>query len=363
MTFLFPLSLMLADQVQETSQRVSEPTETTANGNTDRSFIITPIPISDPAIGTGLGLGGMVLYKPGNSAKPWTSGLGGLYTDSASWAVAAFQKAHFADDSYRLTALAGYGIFNIDFFGIGQDAGSRGISIGLEQEGAAALVDFLGRVRPHTYLGLRYRGATVNTKVDTTTLPFPDLNLPAIELESTISALGLAAEYDTRDSEYGPRKGYFAEAQWLFADEAFGSDFDYPSATAALNGYVPVGESTTLAWRGSLCWTGDGGPFYDLCNYGSQHDLRGYSNGQYRDHAMFAVQAEVRQHLFGRFGAVAFAGVGGVAPSFGDMDKLLPAAGIGLRFEASRQYRVNLSIDFAVGDDSNGFYFYVGEAF
>ena len=34
------------------------------------------------------------------------------------------------------------------------------------------------------------------------------------------------------------------------------------------------------------CATGQGAPFWDLCFYGQNNDLRGYAAGQYRDHAM-----------------------------------------------------------------------------
>jgi hypothetical protein len=80
---------------------------------------------------------------------------------------------------------------------------------------------------------------------------------------------------------------------------------------------------------------------------------------------MYAVQAEYRRPLFGRFGFVAFAGVGSIAKSFGSFnsDDLLPSVGAGVRYMASRKYRVNVSMDYAVGKSFHGFYFYIGEAF
>ena len=132
-----------------------------------------------------------------------------------------------------------------------------------------------------------------------------------------------------------------------------------------MNGYRPAGSQATLAWRASLCSVGDATPFYDLCSFGTANDLRGYVAGQYRDHAMYAVQAEYRRHLFWRIGAVAFAGLGEVGPSFKRMttENLLPSAGLGLRFQASKTYKVNASIDYAWGKDSQALYFAIGEAF
>lgn len=358
-------TLATAQPIQGTTDRATEPVDDAARASHQRSIVAMPIPLSDPAIGTGLAVAGLALYHEDETGKPWTTGVGALYTDNGSWGAAAFHKAHFADDRYRLTLVAGYGDFNIDFYGIGPEAGDRGFSIGLNEKGAGGTAEFLVRVRPHLYLGPRYRGAVVKSSLDETEFPFPDLDLPEIGFQNEISSLGLSGEFDTRDSEFAPRRGIYSTAEWLAADEAFGSDYNYGRAALAVNGYHGLGEKTVLAWRGSACWTGDGAPFYDLCTYGSSNDLRGYPMGQYRDHAMFAVQTELRQHLFWRFGGVAFAGVGEVASDFGDFsaDHLLPAAGFGVRFEASKSYGVNLSIDYAFGKDTEGLYFYVGEAF
>ncbi len=333
-------------------------------GGQKASFVAMPIPLSNPAIGSGLGVAALAIYQPGGSVRPWTSGVGGLYTDSKSWALAAVQKAYVGGDKYRMTAGAGTGVFNVDFFGIGSDAGSDGRSIALEQKASGAVVEVLTHVKRHVYAGLRYRYIKIDSTFDPSNI-LPGLTLPDIELHSQVSQLGPAGEYDSRDSEYNPRSGLYATAQWLVSSDALGSDFDYDRVTAAVNGYHGVDDKTVFAWRGSVCQSSRGGPFYDLCNYGQSNDLRGYTAGQYRDHAMFAVQAEVRRKIYKRFGAVAFVGVGEVASEFSKFNSkdLLPAAGVGARFEASTKYHLNVSIDYAVGDGSSAFYFYVGEAF
>jgi outer membrane protein assembly factor BamA len=352
-----------AEPLEGAPDRLSEPSNNVAQASTHPSFVAMPIPMSDPAIGTGLGIAAMALYNE-DAGGPWTTGVGGLYTDNGTWAAALFHKAHFDHDRYRLTAAVAYGNFNLDFYGIGAEAGSRDVSIGLNEKGYGVLLNALVRVRPHAYLGLRLRALRVDTTVNDLDLPFPDLDLPPLELQSTTSALGLAAQYDTRDNQFAPRRGLLFNGNVIYAAEAFGSDFEYPRTELQFNGYQSVGE-TVVAWRGSVCWSGDDTPFYDLCSFGTQNDLRGYTAGQFRDHAMFAIQAELRRHFFWRIGGVAFAGVGGVANDFGsfEQDQLLPAAGVGLRIEASRRYHVNLSVDYAVGDDSSAVYFYVGEAF
>ncbi len=46
-----------------------------------------------------------------------------------------------------------------------------------------------------------------------------------------------------------------------------------------------------------------------------------------------------------------------------DTDGILPSVGVGARFLASKEHRVNVSVDYAVGDNSAAFYVYIGEAF
>jgi outer membrane protein assembly factor BamA len=353
-----------AQEVETSAATLRAPVEQGVHKRT-ASFVAMPIPMSNPAIGNGLGVAALAIYKPAGSARPWTTGAGGLYTDTKSWGVAVFQKAYLGGDKYRVTAAAGTGVFNVDFYGIGSAAGSSGRSIALEQKSKGGLAEVLVRVSPHVHAGLRYRLIDMDTTVKTSQIPLPRLVLPDIELKSVVSQLGLAGEFDSRDSEYGPRSGLYANAQLLYASDALGSDFEYPRLTGAVNGYHELSEKAVLAWRGSMCRSGDGAPFYDLCNYGSNNDLRGYTSGQYRDHAMAAAQVEYRRRLYKRWGVVGFAGVGQVASEFSKFStkNLLPAAGFGVRFEASQKYRVNISIDYAVGDATSALYFYVGEAF
>jgi len=120
-----------------------------------------------------------------------------------------------------------------------------------------------------------------------------------------------------------------------------------------------------LALRAYGRFTAGRVPFFDLCLFGAGSDLRGYTAGQYRDRMMLAAQAEYRLELPKRFGLVAFAGVGEVAPSLGEFNTkdLLPSAGGGLRYTIATKNHVNLRLDYAVGKDSTALYFGVGEAF
>ncbi|MGH6998105.1 MAG: BamA/TamA family outer membrane protein, partial [Phenylobacterium sp.] len=220
------------------------------------SVVAMPIPDSNPAIGNGLAVAALGIYTHDKAAPPWVTGVGGMYADSRSWAAFAGQQANLRHDAVRLTLGGGVGDFHLDFYGIGAGAGDRNHAIPIDQKGGGVLAEALFRVRPHTYLGVRYRGVAVKTTLDLSELPYPDLTLPQVELDSASSALGLAAEYDTRDSQFGPREGAYVTAQWLLAGSALGSDFDYDRLQLAANAYRPLTDKAVVAARLSVCDSG-----------------------------------------------------------------------------------------------------------
>jgi hypothetical protein len=87
--------------------------------------------------------------------------------------------------------------------------------------------------------------------------------------------------------------------------------------------------------------------------------------GRFRDRASAVVQTELRLALRRRLGAVLFAGVGDVAPSFGALSfsDLKWTGGAGLRYQALREQRMNLRLDVGIAEDEKGVYFSILEAF
>lgn len=341
------------------------PTARTPPSDSKSDLLIVPIPQSSPSLGTGITLGGGLFYNPNGSKEPWTTGAAVMATSNGSWALGAGHKMAWGKDRFRLTAFAGYGDVNLRFFGVGPNAGQANRSIDINDTGFVAFVDPQMRIAPNVYVGFRalYLDLKVSLRRDQDAPP--DIELPQRDIESRLVQMGPVAVYDSRDNSLDPRKGVYAQASWLFGVSALGSDYSNDRLTLYANIYHPLGEKTVLAARVSTCAVSRGSPFYDICLYGASSDLRGYETGRFRDRASWATQAEVRHRLKGRFGVAAFAGIGGIAPSFGDIgdSTVLPAVGAGLRWQASKETPINLRIDFAVGRDSNAFYISVGEAF
>ena len=94
--------------------------------------------------------------------------------------------------------------------------------------------------------------------------------------------------------------------------------------------------------------------------------MRGYYYGRYRDENYVMAQAEHRQYFWRCFGYVLFFGLGEV---FGEspmsLDGLRFSAGVGLRYLFDKTEGVNLRMDYGIGlgQDTNGIYFGLGEAF
>lgn len=352
----------------EPIREMSDKAEATRDRDADphhRSLLVVPIPQVNPTLGTGATLVGALFWNPKREPEPWISGVGAMYTSNGSWAVGALHRMSLGHDRHRFTAFGGYADVNIDFFGIGPDAGARNLSVELNEQGYAGLLDGQTRLAPHFYAGARLLFLDLDTSIKRDEPLFPDLEIPSAQFDSRLVMAGPSLAYDSRDNSLNTRQGTYVTGTWLFGIDALRSDFTHDKLNIGANFYQPLGDDTVVAARGALCRVSDGAPFYDLCLYGASSDLRGYEAGRFRDRASWAVQAELRQHLFGRFGAVAFAGIGGIAPSLSRIDEteMLPAAGVGLRWMPSRSAGVNLRLDVAFGEDSEAIYVSLGEAF
>ncbi|WP_315127496.1 BamA/TamA family outer membrane protein [Comamonas antarctica] len=355
----------LGDQIETQAVRTQE---TAGPHPVDRkpSFVVMPIPMSDPMLGTGLTLAAAALYNPNGSERPWVTGAGVLATSNGSHAYGAFQQASFLEDRLRVLAFAGKADMNLRFYGIGSAAGEQGISVPTRDSGDVMLAQALYGVTKNLFLGLRLQSTHIKTELDLSEVGNRlGVSLPAIDLDHRTVLLGPALDYDTRDNQFMPRKGDYATLRIGFSSPSLGSDLSYRNLRAGYARYWPLNPRWTLAGRVSTCAVDGRVPFPELCLYGAQKDLRGYPTGQYRDRNLYAAQAELRWHFGERFGAVFFAGTGAVARKYSELLKetQLPSAGAGLRWMASKKYGVNVSVDVAVGRDGHAVYFYIGEAF
>ena len=324
-------------------------------------FVALPVPIANPTIGVGLGAAVALLYRLDPESNTSSTGVGAFYTDSTSRGVGAQQQLSAFGDSLRAEITGGLASLSYDFFGVGSSAGGSGRSVPITQEGVIFVAKGWVRTFDSFFVGFQYRGLDTQTVININQ-PRPP-SIPNPQLDVVTSGVGPLLEYDSRNNEFQPSAGTFFEFQSFIAREDLGGDFNYERAFADINRYQALGEGLVLAGRLYGCGAGGEVPFFDLCLFGAGPDLRGYPAGRYRDRAMLAGQVEARWSFTDRWGVVGFAGVGAVGDRFSDLGPALPSLGAGIRWEASQKFNLNIGVDYAVGRDSDAFYFRIGEAF
>jgi hypothetical protein len=342
--------------------------ESARGGGTGITPLLAPIPFKNTQVGWGLALmlGAIHRFEPDTTLKPSTGAVGGFYTENESWGVMAMEMARFAGDAWRARGVLSHMDVRYDFYGVGENAGQEGRAIGVEQEMDFGFGSVLRRVSPGLYAGasILWMETAVELR-DTTGLALrpEDEDLPRTQL----FAPGLQAELDTRDDDYWPAKGSLAKLKVYLFTDALGGSREFQRYVASWSWYTTVRDAqSVLATNVNAASTAGDAPFYALPSVGTGRDgLRGYTQGRYRDRVMTTAQAELRRRLSGRFGATLFGGFARVAPSAGELfdTEALPAGGLGVRYQLTRQYRMNMRLDYAWGRDGGLLYFAVAEAF
>jgi surface antigen Omp85-like protein len=329
--------------------------------------LLAPIPFKNTQIGWGLFLmlGAIHRFDPDTTLKPSTGAGGGFYTENGSWGVMALEMARLQGDAWRVRGMLSHMSVRYDFFGIGEDAGDAAQSIGLEQEIDLGVASALRRTVPGLYLGpsLLY----MRTRIELRDPPVAGITPPDEDRARVdLFAPGIQAEWDTRDSDYWPASGSIASLKSSFYSEKLGSSRSFQRYVAAWSWYCMPAERLTLATNLNAAWAAGDPPFYLLPSVGTgRYGLRGYTQGRYRDRVMTTAQAELRYHTRGRLGATAFGGFGVVAPDVSGLGDAhaLPAGGLGLRLQLTKQFPMHMRFDVAWGRDERLFYFSVGEVF
>ena len=329
------------------------------------SFVVAPLPISSPAIGSGIVpvLGYIFPFSTKDKVSPPSViGVAGLVTNNGSRGFAIGGQLYLKENTYRITSGFARGNVNYEIYGNGIAAG---LKLPLNQTGQVFFGEFLRRVGWKFFTGPRF----ITGRSFLTVRPNNESNFPIppdIGLQTTLTAIGAQLTRDTRPNRFYPTSGTFFTFTSDFFSQALGSKYSFQSYKTTFDKYWSLNKSQVLAYNVDFCATGGQPPFYGNCIYGTNNELRGYIAGQYFTRYMLATQLEYRLTLPKRFGLVAFGGVGEVIPGGQQLygsQRFLPSGGGGLRFQLSKKYHVNLRVDIAQGRDGHTFGMGVGEAF
>jgi Omp85 superfamily domain len=331
-------------------------------------IVVAPLPISSPAIGTGITpiLGYIFpLSKNDKVSPPSTIGAAGLITNNGSLGFAVGGQFFFKENTYEVTS--GYVHGNVNY-NIYADELAPGFKLPLNQTGEAFFGEFLRRLFWRFFAGPRFMSG--NSFI--TVRPNDDINFPIppeVGLHTTLRSIGAKVTRDTRPNHFYPLSGTQFTFTADFFSQDLGSKYSFQSYRTQFDKYWSLSKNQVLAYDAYFCGTAGNPPFYGNCIYGTSNELRGYTAGHYFTRYSMATQAEYRLVLPWRFGLVVFGGLGGVIPGGNQLlqqvqnSHFLPSGGGGLRFELSKKYHVNLRADIAQGLYGHTFGMGVGEAF
>lgn len=343
-----------------------------------------PIVFSTPETNVGFGALGLVTFRfkdEPRSSRTSQFGAGVSYTLFNQFLLYLPYQFFWKNEKHKLYGELGYYKYFYYFHGIGP-ASSGKQRESFDVNFPRVRINFLERFGRQIYLGGRFAYDNLNiTRFDTTGV-LQDRMITGTT-GGAISAIGPVVNVDTRDAIFIPYRGILAEGSFLVNNGALGSSYNFVQTSVELSGYIPLKKlpDAPSAWRlnqpvlglNLLMYAADGDvPFNAMGMIGGPKHMRGYYEGYFRDRKMIEGQAEFRLPLFNnwsgnwkRFGAVAFGGLGMVAPTLNAfaLNELGYTYGGGLRVLLDRKQGINLRVDYALSATTSGFYLGIGEVF
>lgn len=332
------------------------------------TFAAIPVINYNTSMGFIAGGIGAAYYKlnANDTISPSSSSmLFGVLTGNNSWMGLAAQKFYFNQDKWRATLVGGTGNFFFQFYqGFPGALNGRfldgGIWIDFDTQATFGMAELQHQVIKNLYLGVEVLLMRAETTYD---LPIGEIK-PSTS--ASMNSLGYTLQYDSRDDVNFPTKGYFANFKNRFVRDWMGSTEDFDRYELSANYFWDLknnGKSVLVSRVYADIAAGDV-PFEGE-NFIGGDDLRGYSKGEFRGNQIYAVQAELRQNVYKKFGMIGFIGVGSAVDEINEIPdrSLLPSIGFGIRYLMIAEEKVNIGIDVGKGKNDWSLTFRIGEAF
>ena len=175
--------------------------------------------------------------------------------------------------------------------------------------------------------------------------------------------VGVKLYFDTRDNHTATKKGTYVLVQQMFYPKFFGNNMPFGLTEVKLLQFFPVWKGGTLAFALQGKFSYGDVPWSKMPTFGGSYIMRGYYEGRFQDKCVMNAIMEVRQHLWRWFSAAAWVGASSAesTPKNFSFNRVLPCAGLGIRFEIRKNSSIRL--DFGVGKEDTGVTFRINEAF
>lgn len=288
-----------------------------------------------------------------------------LYSTKKQLVTAINGAQYFHHEKYILNEQFSFSSFPDKFWGLGKNT-LDDAEEPYRYKQYYIYLHLLRKLAPHLFLGAVFEQQKVWDIIYVSGGAFDQQQVEG-RFGYRVSGLGSSITYDKRDNAFSPERGFFGQLFVNHFDNYLGSDFNYTNIVVDLRKYLPITKKSVLAFQFfSFSNTGHEVPVRSLASFGGANRMRGYYDGRYKDLDQMLVQGEYRFPLVWKLSAVAFAGTGSVAPNFKAyaLNDLKYSYGAGLRIPLDRKERLNMRLDYGIGQGkNNGFYLQLGEAF
>lgn len=337
-------------------------TETDSLRRKPVNFLVLPIIFKSPDTGWAFGALPQAVYRTGSSQHPSSVRVDAYYTQKNQYHFLLRSTNWFHGDRTNVDGKLSLKKWPTFYYGIGNDTPAS-LKESFTENLLEGSLQGIRRIGKNWYAGANYSMRYGEIR-ELNGEGLVSQNFPGGSNEIFTSGLAAIFRFDTRDHHFFPTRGFFHNVEVYTALKALASDYAFTTITADLRMYVPLHPSHSMAVQVfSVTGTGDM-PFRQLPSVGSV--LRGYSNVRHIDKNLALLQAEYRfVPVMWRVGFVVFAGAGDVFNHPGDIElnKLKYNGGLGIRYQFSREEKINIRADYGVGRKTAGDYIDLGEAF
>lgn len=287
----------------------------------------------------------------------------GMYSTSSTYMAMVIQKLYLNEDKWRVKYMFGKGDIYFQFFEGGNGmVYEDGTWIDYNTSVEFMLLDIKRRLMRNLYVGIE---GILNKSETVYEFEDPDTG-EKLTSKANLNNLGYNFLYDSRDHVNFPTNGFFIQYKNSFVREAFGATENFNQFEIAANYFWDIknnGNSVLVSRIFADIASGDV-PFEGQ-NVIGRDDLRGYSEGKFRGNQVYAVQTELRQHLYKKIGVVGFVGIGTAVDEINEIGKtlMLPSIGFGVRYLMIGKEKINVGVDVGFGRDDWSLSFRIGETF
>lgn len=238
----------------------------------------------------------------------------------------------------------------------------------------------LKRIKSYFYGGMGYHldyHSKIRTTSDYLTLSNYSGYLYGTEQHSNSTSSGLSLDllYDTRNNQFNPLPGTFANLIYRVNPVVLGSTNTWHSIYMDVRKYLNMNPAKCEQQNVLAFWTyywtvlDKGAPYFDLPSIGwdaYQRSGRGFNQNRYRGQKVYYFETEYRRDITrnGLLGFVVFANVNTVEGAGTSLfSSWHPAGGTGLRIKFNKTSNTNMALDLGFSKNYVGFELNLGETF